>query len=330
MRNQEGNNKSSSICSLLIQVQTGNDITLRDFQALCAFLSFVNAFFALIALLGNAVVFAVFYRYEPLRTASNLLLLCLSFCDFLVGLVTQPLFAAETGLVAANSGVACSLKDLYVIFLFAFSSSSMLHVCLISVERSVAIFYPFKHQRWMTKTRVVVFSVVFWISWTLITIFTRREHGGGIIGYSRMGFVIFSALLVLSINLRLWIEARKHSRRIQNAFPLPSFSIMTVSNGSRESRSSVAKAARDSKAAKTILLITGILILCNLPLIATFTARKFYRVRGRVVTLLWFASNTIVLLPAVLNPVVYCWRRRDIRLSVKRMFGCRNTVGVQR
>ena len=330
--NNAGKNTSSGnqLCSLLKQVQTANDMTFMDFRALCAFLSSLNAFFAVIAILGNCVVFAVFYRYELLRTPSNLLLLGLSFCDILVGLVTQPLFAAETGLVAANSSAACSLKDLYVIFLFTFSSSSMLHVCLISIERFIAIFYPFKHQRFLTKKVVVIFSIFFWIAWTLLTVFTRREHGGGLIGFSRMAFVIFSALVVLVINLRLWLEARKHSRRIRNALPLPTLSAPTSSEGSRESQAAIAKAARDSKAAKTIFLITGVLIACNLPLIATFIVRKFYSLRGRTVTLLWFASNTIVLLPAILDPVIYCWRRRDIRVSIKRMFGCRTTVGVQR
>lgn len=329
--NGGNNGSSSSPCSLLLQVQSGNDIKFQDFQSWCAFLSFANAFFAVLVILGNSVVFAAFYRFESLRTASNFLLLGLSFCDFFVGLVTQPLLATEIGLAATNSEIACTFKDLYVIFLFAFNSSSMVHICLITIERSVAIFYPFKHQRWITKMKIVILLVLFWISWALITVFTRRNHGGGIIGYSRMAFVIFSATFVVTINLRLWIEARKHSMRIHNALPLTSFSNVTNSTeGSRESRNSVAKAARDSKAAKTILLITGILILCNLPIIATFVTRKFYNVRGRVVTLLWFASNTIVLLPSFVNPLVYCWRRRDIRVSVKRMFGCRNVVGVQR
>ena len=307
----------NKLCPLLKQVQTTNDMVLADFRALCAFLSSLNAFFAVIAILGNCVVFAVFYRYELLRTPSNLLLLGLSFCDLLVGLVTQPLFAAETGLVAANSSAACSLKDLYVIFLFVFSSSSMLHVCLISVERYVAIFYPFKHQLFLTNKKVVIFSILFWISWTLLTVFTRREHGGGLIGYSRMAFVIFSAFFILVINIRLWIEARRHSIRIQAAVPQ---SVLVEEQS----------ISRNSKAAKTTLIAIVLLMLCNLPLIAAFIARKFYGLRGRAVTLLWFASNTIVLLPAILNPVIYCWRRRDIRISIKRMFGCRNTVGIQR
>lgn len=319
----------SQLCSLLKQVQTGNDITFAEFRAGCAFISSANAFLAVIAILANSVIIAAFYRSESLRTLSNLFLLGLSFCDLFVGLVTQPLLVAETALVAANSEKACILKDLYVIFLFAFSSSSMLHVCLISVERSIAIVHPFKHHRFITKKRVVVFFVVFWISWTLLTIFTRREHGGGLIGYSRMGFVIFSALVVLVINIRLWIEARRHSaliRLVQSS--LHSYSTSPENSENREMRA-MTKAVRDSKAAKTILLIIGFMILCNLPLIATFVARKFYSVRGRVVTLLWFASNTIVLLPAILNPIIYFWRRRDFRNSVRRMFGWQNAVGVQ-
>ncbi|KAJ7383652.1 hypothetical protein OS493_026838 [Desmophyllum pertusum] len=315
----------NKLCSLLKQVRTGNDITFADFRALCAFISFVNAILAVIAILGNSVIIAAFHRFDSLRTPSNLFLLGLSFCDLLVGLVTQPIFAAEIAFVAANSDTACALKDLYVIFLFSFSFSSMMHVCLTSVERSIAIFYPFRHQHYVTKNNVVRSFVVFWISWTLLTIFTRREHGGGVIGYSRVGFGTFSALVVLVINIRLWIEARRHSRQIQNSLPIYS----TSEEGNRETRART-KAARDTKAAKTILLIIGFMILCNLPLIATFIARKFYGVRGRVVTLLWFASNTIALLPAILNSIIYFWRKREFRISVKRMFGWQNAVGIQR
>ena len=317
----------NQLCSLLKQVQTGNDITFTEFRAVCAFISSANAFFAVLAILGNSVIITAFYRSESLRTPSNLLLLGLSFCDLFVGLVTQPLFVAETALVAANSGVACTFKDLYVIFLFLFSSASMLHVCLISVERSIAIVHPFKHHRFITKKKVLVVFVVFWISWALLTIFTRREHGGGLIGYSRMTFVIISALVVLVINIRLWIEARRHSALIglvQNSLQSYSTSESSENRGVR-----ALTTARDTKAAKTVVLIIGIMTLCNLPLIATFTARKFYRVRGRVPTLLWFAANTIVLLTSVLNPVIYFWRRREFRIAVRRMFGWQNAVGVQ-
>ena len=325
-RNSSGN----QLCSLLKQVQTGNDITFTEFRALCAFISSLNAILAVIAILGNSVIIAAFYRFESLRTPSNLLSIGLSFSDLLVGLVTQPIFVAETAFFAANSDMACALKDLYVIFLFAFSSASMMHVCLISIERSIAIVHPFKHHRLVTKKRVVVFFVVFWISWTLLTIFTRRMHGGGVIGYSRVGFVTFSALVVLSINLRLWIEARRHTRVIQHIMTQTSLQLTSysTSEGGRSRRDSrvMTKRARNTKAAKTILLIVGFMILCNLPLIAAFIARK--RVRGRVVTVLWFASNTIALLPAILNPVAYFWRKRDFRISVKRMFGWQNAVAA--
>ena len=329
--------KSSSeneLCSLLRQVQKGSDISFTDFCALCTFISFANAFLAVLAILGNSVIIAAFCRSESLRTPSNLLLLGLSVCDLLVGLVTQPVFAAEVAFVAANSDVACALKDLYVIFLFSFSSSSMLHVCLVSVERTFAIIYPFKHHRFLNKNRVVIFFLVFWICWTLLTVFTRREHGGGIIGYSRLGFVIFSAVVVLVINIRLWIEARRHSRMIsrlvRHSLQMSLQSYSTSQEPEHVETRMLRKSVRDAKAAKTVLLIIGFMVLCNLPLIAAFTARKFYKVRGRVMTLLWFASNTVVLLPAILNPVTYFWRKKEFRVSVKRMFGLQNAVGVQR
>ena len=313
----------SQFCSFLKQVQKGNDISFPDFRAICIFIAIANALLALFVILGNIVIIAAFYRYAQLRTPSNLLLLGLSVCDLLVGLITQPVFTAEVALVAANSDFACQLKDLYVIFLFSFSSSSVVHVCLISVERSLAIMFPFKHEHLLTTKRVSVLVVVFWIFWALLTVSTRRNHGGGVIGYSRITFVVFSALVVLLLNIRLWIEARRHSRNIASFTGNPN-SATNEENGTQARR----KSPRDGKAAKTVLLIIGLMVLCNLPLIATFTARKFYNVRGRVMTLLWFASNTVVLMPATLNPVTYFWRKKDFRISVKRMLGWQNAVEV--
>ena len=323
----------NKLCSLLIQVQKGNDISYEEFRSVCAFIAFTNALMAVIAILGNSMIISAFYRSESLRTPSNLLLLGLSVCDFLVGSVTQPVFTTEVALVAANSDVACRFKDFYVIFLFSFSFASMLHVCLISVERTFAIIHPFKHHRVLNKNRVATFFLAFWICWTLLTVFTRREHGGGIIGYSRMGFVIFSAVVVFFINIRLWIEARRHSkvisRLLQHSLQMSLQSCSTSQETEYAETNIRRKSMRDAKAAKTVLLIIGFMVLCNLPLIATFTARKFYNVRGRVVTLLWFASNTVVLMPAILNPVIYFWRKKEFRVSVRRMFNLHNAVGVQ-
>ena len=154
-----------------------------------------------------------------------------------------------------------------------------------------------------------------------------------LLGYSRMGFVIFSAVVVFFINIRLWIEARRHSkvisRLLQHSLQM-SLQTCSTSQETEYAETNIRrKSVRDAKAAKTVLLIIGFMVLCNLPLIATFTARKFYNVRGRVVTLLWFASNTVVLMPAILNSVVYFWRKKEFRVSVRRMFNLHNAVGVQ-
>ena len=136
------------------------------------------------------------------------------------------------------------------------------------------------------------------------------------------------------INIRLWIEARRHSRMIsrlvRHSLQMSLQSYSTSQEPEHVETRMLRKSVRDAKAAKTVLLIIGFMVLCNLPLIAAFTARKFYKVRGRVMTLLWFASNTVVLLPAILNPVTYFWRKKEFRVSVKRMFGVQNAVGVQR
>ena len=65
----------NQLCSLLIQVQKGNDISYEEFRSVCAFIAFTNALMAVIAILGNSMIISAFYRSESLRTPSNLLLL---------------------------------------------------------------------------------------------------------------------------------------------------------------------------------------------------------------------------------------------------------------
>ena len=308
--------KSSSmvgqVCPLLKQVRSANDITLPNFHGGCIVLSFLNAAFAVTSIFCNLVVFVAFYKSETIRSPSNLLLLGLSICDFMVGVVTQPLLTVETALFVADVHAVCAVKDLYIIFLFSFSSSSLAHICLTCGERFLAIFFPFWHQRHVTKPTVLKAVVVFWFLWVLLTVFTRQEHGGGVIGYSRIAFVIVSALIVILINLRLWAEAQRHLMEINSV----------------QTNGRAADTERENKATKTIVSIIGLLLLCNLPLVTTFVARKFFGQRGRLATLLWLASNTVALLPASLNPVTYYWRRADIREAVRRVFP-RNRVRVE-
>ena len=60
-----------------------------------AFLSAFNIFLSITACLGNALILVSLYKVSSIHPPTKLLFRCLAVTDLCVGLVVQPLYAAE-------------------------------------------------------------------------------------------------------------------------------------------------------------------------------------------------------------------------------------------
>lgn len=293
----------TSICTLFRPGEE-DDISSDLYSGFSIFLAISNIAIALLTLAGNGVTFVAFYKTRSLRTPSNLLLLCLSISDFLAGSVAEPVHAAEIIFAMKDPAMACRVKDFYSIAMFVTTVASVVSISFVSTERYLAVFYPHKHNVWITKSRVFKLIILFWVVWIIVTGFTHTEHGLGTWGYSCFGTIGVCVPVILFVNFKLLKEARKHT-----------IAINSCSVGDEERRRQ-----RESKSIKMVAWVVGLFLLCNLPILGTFMGRKFGRWKGKMSALIWMQANTLSLSSSCVDPFLYFWKKRDVRDAIAKLF----------
>ena len=262
------------------------------------------------------VILAVKSR-PRLQSKPNILLACLAVTDALNGLVAQPAFISATTLklfhITSYSRVVSvryqniSSRVLYV--------CSALHLMLVTWERLVAIKFTMRYPYVVTNRNIKVAVIAFWIlclcseQAALITdqtIFTN----------SFTGLVLTSCVLFILVSyVILYRETRRHENKIK-AGQLP-----------QEEKE---RFLRDRKALKTTVYVVGAVLLCLTPAAAWLLVSSFLRVLAEE---LWAQMTydqlrktigptvrTFVYLNSLINPLIYCWRQKEMRKYVFNKF----------
>ena len=105
----------------------------------------------LAAVIGNAVVLWLFYKNQSLRTISNRFLASLCAADFLVGLVIDPVWMAIRFFTQPKR--ADILKQVINLLWIHSTAATVFNLCCVSVDRFIAIRFPFRYQDIITKKR---------------------------------------------------------------------------------------------------------------------------------------------------------------------------------
>ena len=71
--------------------------------------------------------------------------------------------------------------------------------------------------------------------------------------------------------------------------------------------------ARYKKTVSRILWLQLALVACYIP----FCFVSILRLRGMTIEIVWLSSATLVYFNSSLNPILYCWKIREVRQAVK-------------
>nr|XP_008272367.1 D(1B) dopamine receptor [Oryctolagus cuniculus] len=111
-------------------------------------------------LLGNVLVCAAIMRSRHLRAKmTNVFIVSLAVSDLLVALLVMPWKAVAEVAGYWPFGAFC---DVWVAFDIMCSTASILHLCVISVDRYWAISRPFRYERKMTQRLALVMVGLVW------------------------------------------------------------------------------------------------------------------------------------------------------------------------
>ena len=268
-------------------------------------LCILNANFSYTATILNIVAICVIMKTSSLSRNFKTLLLSLAVSDLGIGLLAQPMFVAY---LAMDSRQANETNETYsVIYIMTlipvnfFLFASLFSVTALCADRFLAIHLHLRYQELVTYKRIAIAVILIWLISALISLI-RLFIPKNIMHV--VFIVIFSACIinVTSLNVKLYLTLRRHIN--QNQVP------QVVQTGQRES------VQRKRKSAMALLFVYLVFIVCYLPHICSlFVTTAISKPRIHVQHLKFY-TITLPFLNSTLNPLIYCWKMKQIRNTI--------------
>ena len=291
-------NETMTCSFLILTLDQGRSVLLTNIIT-----AILNGVLSVVAVCGNAFVLHVIYRREVLHVPSNILLGCLALSDLVVGLVCQPSFVIHqvTEMLELLSAY-CATKLVQSCTGWVTAAVSFLTLCAISVDRYLALKLHLRYVSVVTVQRVLATVLGLWtfcLTGIAIRFLINDDKHWNIIPLVILGI---SFLVTLSMHTHVFRRVRHHRNQIRDRFELAaSF------DGQRW-----IDMARHKKSTATILYILGAFIFCYVPFLGTILAE----ISGGYtlsVKIAYQYTTSIVFFSSTLNPILYCWRIREIR-----------------
>ena len=261
-------------------------------------LSAFNIFLSVSALLGNTLILVALYKTSSLHPPSRLLFSCLATTDLCVG-ISEPFLVLYWISDVYEKWDICRYSLAISFFTgYTLCSVSLLTLSALSIDRLLALSLSVRYRQVVTLKRAYVLVTIFWLTAVLGASFYFWNYNITLY-YSYIGL---SLCLMVSIfcYTNIFISLR---RRL--------FQIKTSINHVKHP--TAIRMARHRQAMSSSMWLQLTLVVCYLP--------------HGILTNLWTTSPsmfftkqcmlTLVFLNSSLNPILYCWKIRQVRREVK-------------
>ena len=294
-------------------------------DGLYVFLAALNILLSITTSLSNVLILIAFRKVTSIYPPTKLLFRCLAVTDICVGLVSQPLYviyflSLNTSLNLSNWDVLFSIFNVTSIVLEAVL---MLISTAISVDRLVALFMSLRYRHVVTLRRVRALIICVWIlSCALAALI---QFGKEKIRSITLNFflVLIIVCILASIISYTKIYLRLRYRQIQ-------LQENQQQQGQPPDEGQIPlNTARYKKIVSSIAGVQLALLICFLPHIV-LNILSFHDVLhvdlGRAIDV----TFSFLFLNSTLNPILYCWKIKEVRQAVKdtiRFYCCPSSSG---
>ena len=263
----------------------------------------VNILSTVIGTIGNVLVIATVPTTFSLQTISNYWLVSMAVADLFVTALGQPLFTVFLGL---QIGGKCDgiVSQAFRLIANMSCSASVLHLCLISIDRCLVILRPHDFRVIRTKKR---FKIALVIAWTLPVIYgvLRLTVSKTATSYFTVIGVGLCYLAIISCYTLIILKVRKQSSATLKHF-----------RGS-PGRSLASEHMVERRVAITIAIVVVIFTVCWFPLLYL---RSAFAEENFGVGYNW--ARTLALSNSSMNPWIYCFRIAEFREAYRRLLRC--------
>ena len=264
----------------------------------------LNFVFSLITCMGNFFIIFAIRKTQGLHSPSFILLGCLAASDLIVGLICQPFYLAfKIAELVENFSAYCPLRMLQSISSWITSGVSLVTLAAVSIDRLLALTLHLRYNTIVSIPRVFQSIFVFWIICTTV-VMLRFWMTSKWLFLPLASFLLVLVVITVS-TFKILRIVRRHQRQIKDQN-------MAVS----QLQTNMINVLKCRKTAVTVLYVYGLFIIFYLPYFVTTLLHASIGYTPTV-KIAYDYVTTAVYINFFLNPLVYCWRIKEIRRAVK-------------
>ena len=271
------------------------------------FLSTLNIFLSITALLGNALILCALHKETSLHPPTKLLLRCLTITDLCVGVITQPLYAVYL-LSPVITGISWQaiyyISRLWTALSFVLCQISIFTPSAISVDRLLALLSGLRYRQVVTLPRVRAVIACFWLTGISVgSMYFWKANIAYTVGF---GLTLFSVITSVFSYSTIFIKLRQYR-----------FPVFPLTRGQPKGRPAPLNIARYKMSVSSAIWVQVSLIMCYVPISVVVMAMTADQTTASQIEIARHIAVTFVYLNSSLNPILYCWRIRGVRQAAK-------------
>ena len=276
----------------------------------------LNIFLSIFATLGNVLILVALRNVSSIHPPTKLLFRCLAITDLCVGLLGQPLYV-YVWYISIYLDIGNFIVELYYVCRFIITvllEVTILTLAAISVDRLLALLLGLRYRHVVTLCRVrVLIACVWFIAVSNASLFCVAR----ILFHDKLelaslwtlrAFAIFSIIVSTFSYTKIFFTLRHQQAQVQDHVqPEQSSRVRSVLN-----------IARYKKTVYSVAWIQFAMLACYGPHVVMSFLLKFGNIDYSIeITIADEVFFSLLFLNSSLNPVLYCWRIKDVRKEVK-------------
>ena len=265
----------------------------------------MNSFTSYAAIMLNIMAIIALRKTPSLPKPLKVLLLSISVSDLCVGLLVQPLYVA-LHMINEDKPIFKPLATVNAISTTFFCTATLLGICAVSVDRFLAIHLHLRYQEIVTHRRVVAVVISIWILSALLSVRRTNTHSEKTdrIIFAIIVFITLGCLVAIAmIYVKLYLVLKHHIMQVHT---------LNIQLDSHDA-AAIEDTARQKKSAVAIFYLYLTLLICYLP--NAFLALMFVLSSESPPILVFVFSDALLFLNSSLDPLIYCWKMRQVRLT---------------
>uniref|UniRef100_A0A1I7Y5J2 G_PROTEIN_RECEP_F1_2 domain-containing protein n=1 Tax=Steinernema glaseri TaxID=37863 RepID=A0A1I7Y5J2_9BILA len=293
---------------------------------------------------GNLLVLC--FKARVGRTNTTLLVWNLGLTDFLVGILVLPLAAMH--LIFRKWMFSRTLCRIWVAADVTFCTCSVVTICIISVDRYLAVTRPLHYKSVVTKAKVILVMITIWTFSSSILLTTVRwdqpdciDHSicfaGNEIRYLAHSVVFaffLPAAVTLTLYWRIYRLARNRQRALDRGFLMVlghNMNFLTNTLTSQQSTTMRVHFGKNNgmvehqrrvlrtheRIAKTLGVVSCSFLFCWLPFFLLYLTN--FACKGCIPTLAIDISSWLGYCNSMINPIIYAFTVKEFKRSALRM-----------